>query len=181
MPADTAVRLNAAAMYPLRSSTLRCTLLLYSVLVLTATGCITIQRPTGPGCEVSTSSGALLEIEAVEARLQTLRQESADALARTAMRIASDVQAWMRKPASLGGPSAGQDLSDANFAELGYYARRGVYSSLTGRFQLDGSSRGSLVIDGCTGQDLGTAIEVTVTGPTPDDIAMVVAPGTCAF
>ena len=98
---------------------------------------------------------------------------NADAMTQDAVRMASDVQAWVKKPEPFGGAAAGEDWQDATFADIGYAQTAGVYTNINGAFGLSDVGTGRL-ITGTNFADDGIAVRnritVLVCGTTDADI-----------
>lgn len=124
----------------------------------------------------------LAVVVGIQAFGENQKKANADALVNDGVRIASDAQAWALKPTAFGGPAPDGDISDASFNALGYTADGdGIYSNLNGRFELDGSTAGELVINGCslTASGLANVVEIKVEGTSPEDITTSVSTGDC--
>jgi type II secretory pathway pseudopilin PulG len=115
-----------------------------------------------------------------EGRLKAQR----DAAVSDAMRIISDTQAWMLKPAAFGGPST--QNNDVSWQAIGFPTSSltdGNYTTTNGCFTLDGSATGGVTLgvyagsgiaDGETTVTCDEAIAtVTINGPNSDDITWV--------
>jgi len=113
-----------------------------------------------------------------------------DAAISDAMRIISDTQAWMLKPAAFGGGSGAESPNDkVTFAALGYKVTAGqAYATVNGCFELTGhgAKSATLVIyrlndttpetpggvSSCGGAEIAT---VDITGATTEDISWTYA------
>jgi hypothetical protein len=93
---------------------------------------------------------------------------NADAMMQDAVRMASDIQAAIKKPDPFGGVDA---FTDIDFGVLGYPNTGGVYTNLNGQFELAAAAAG-VVITG-VGPDSTQALQeivVAVCGLQDDDI-----------
>ena len=99
---------------------------------------------------------------------------NADAMTQDAVRMASDIQAWTKKPEPFGGAAPGEDWTDATFADIGYAAVAGVYTNINGAFVLSTLATGRLITgtnladDGLT---VRNRVTVLVCGTTDADIS----------
>ena len=100
-------------------------------------------------------------------------KSNADAMTQDAVRMASDIQAWVKKPTPFGGALPTEDWQDADFADMGYASTGGVYVNINGSFALSDVGTGRLISgtnladDGTTTRNL---ITVLVCGTTDADI-----------
>ena len=99
---------------------------------------------------------------------------NADAMMQDAVRMANDIQAWVKKPAPFGGAAAGEDWQDATFGDIGYAATAGTYTNLNGAFTLAANGAAGTLIQGVSYEDDGTTpkntVQVTVCGSEDTDI-----------
>ena len=106
------------------------------------------------------------------------KQANSDALLVTAIRIASDAQAWLRKPQSFGGgrpPTGGvpADFSGVtvDLTDLSYPVNASdEYSTVEGLFTIDNSG-GEITIEGKSAGSYNNVVCVTVAGPLQTDIS----------
>ncbi|RMF63080.1 MAG: hypothetical protein D6746_03320, partial [Bacteroidetes bacterium] len=118
----------------------------------------------------------LAVVVGIQAFSENQKKANADALVNDAVRIASDLQAWMLKPAAFGGGDNSGVWSGASFAKIGYSTddasngdcAAGEYGNLNGCFSLQANS-GNVIIT-ATSDDSGNQVTVTVSGTTPSDI-----------
>ena len=83
----------------------------------------------------------LAVVVGIQAFDENRQRANLDALVNDGVRIASDVQTWSLKPAVFGGPSTGEDWTDATFTKIGYTAEAdGTYETASGTFTLDGGT-----------------------------------------
>ena len=109
----------------------------------------------------------LAVVVGIQAFGENQKKSNLDALVNDGVRIASDIQTWSLKPSVFGGPSAGEDWTDATFVKIGYSAESdGTYVTPSGTFEL---AEGVLTAEGTYS---GNAITVEVRGLTPDDVVM---------
>ena len=98
---------------------------------------------------------------------------NADAMTQDAVRMASDIQAWVKKPEPFGGAAAGEDWTDATFGDIGYAQTLGVYTNINGEFELTTVAPGRQITgtnfadDGVT---VRNEVHVLVCGTTDADI-----------
>ncbi len=98
---------------------------------------------------------------------------NADAMVQDAVRMASDIQAWVKKPEPFGGAAALEDWTDATFGDIGYAQTAGVYTNINGSFVLSTVGTGrqitgtNLADDGLT---VRNEVHVLVCGTTDADI-----------
>lgn len=124
----------------------------------------------------------LAVVVGIQAFGENQKKANADALVNDAIRIASDAQAWLLKPAAFGGGADAGVFTDFDLEQVGYEVdATDVYSNLNGDFAAPGAD--PLVITGCSPQAYGNTfnrVEVTVDGTGPGDISTVVSsPTTC--
>lgn len=137
----------------------------------------------------------LAVVVGIQAFSENQKKANADALVMTGMRIASDAQAWLRKPAAFGGAVTGNGARPADFGttecalcgnlsldQLGYPVdTNGDYTDVNGSY--------SVAIDGTTFEITGTSattsgagdnnlVCVRVAGPQATDITTEINPGT---
>ena len=118
----------------------------------------------------------LAVVVGIQAFSENQKKANADALVNDAIRLASDAQAWMLKPAAFGGGNnncaATCDWTGLTYSQLGYATAGGVYTNLNGVFSMTAGTP-DLVI---TGSNSATDNQVTVTviGTGPEDISTVV-------
>ncbi len=107
----------------------------YFALFLLLAGCVTVVLPSDGGDPDGIARRTLGRGQRVAEEQQAeLRRESLDAVAATAVRIASDVQAWALKPAAFGGGDGG--LDGVTFEKLGYPTDGDRYHTPDGEFWL---------------------------------------------
>ncbi len=107
-----------------------------------------------------------------------------DAAVSDAMRLISDIQAWMLKPKAFGGGGDSGDWSNVSFQAIGIPSssldNSGRYLTLNGCYGLSGNTTAAtLTIYSLTTDNNGnrvcdantTIATVTIDGTTPDDIA----------
>ncbi len=107
-----------------------------------------------------------------------------DAAVSDAMRLISDIQAWMLKPTAFGGGGDKGDWTNVSFQAIGIPSSSldgsGRYLTVNGCYDLSGStSAATLTIYGLTTDNSGnrvcdantTIATVTINGTTPDDIS----------
>ncbi|MDQ7040932.1 MAG: hypothetical protein Q9M35_08320 [Rhodothermus sp.] len=106
-----------------------------------------------------------------------------DAAVSDAMRLISDIQAWMLKPKAFGGGGDSGDWSNVSFQAIGIPSssldNNGRYLTLNGCYALSGNTTAATLtiyslttVDGERVCDANTTIAtVTIDGTTPDDIA----------
>jgi hypothetical protein len=100
-------------------------------------------------------------------RERMLRQENLDALAVTAVRIASDVQAWARKPRAFGGGDG--RFEGVTFEQMGYErSPEGWFLSMDGSFRMETDPHAVCVVGENT--DLNNRVATLVTGFGASDI-----------
>ena len=104
------------------------------------------------------------------------KKKNAEAMVMTCLRIASDAQAWLRKPAAFGGavPASGERPSDfegqtLTFEQLGYpIDEKGIFTDINGNFEL-GIQGGTLLIKGRS-TTYSNEVVVQVAGALTQDI-----------
>ena len=106
----------------------------------------------------------------IRAFTENSAKSNADAMTQDAVRMASDAQAWFKKPVPFGGPdattrAAGFAASNFTLADIDRGAAGGTYTNLNGVFSIEagGIIRGENV-------DEQNEITVTVDGLTDADI-----------
>lgn len=134
----------------------------------------------------------LAVVVGIQAFSENQKKANADALVMTSMRIASDAQAWLRKPQPFGGPApdatTGGRPSDftgtgLTLTTLGYPvdATTSNYSDINGEYAATISS-GAFVISASSATTSGSGdnnlVCVTVAGLTTDDITTTINAGT---
>ena len=134
----------------------------------------------------------LAVVVGIQSFSENQKKANADALVLTAIRIASDAQAWLQKPEAMGGglPATGGRLPSFNsvtveFSDLGYPTNgSGEYETVDGTFSL--SDGGALLI--ITGESASTSgagdnniVCVSISGTLTTDITTVINPasGSC--
>lgn len=124
----------------------------------------------------------LAVVVGIQAFGENQKKANADALVNDAIRIASDAQAWLLKPAAFGGGAGDGDFSSFSLEQVGYEVTGGIYKNLNGTFAAPAAD--SLIIKGCSPQAYGNTfnrVEVTVSGTGPSDISTAVtSPTTCS-
>ena len=106
------------------------------------------------------------------------KKKNADDLVMSCLRIASDAQAWLRKPAAFGGAVPSSGKRPTNFAghslsmeQLGYpMDPDGAYSDIHGRYEINVREDGVLEITG-TSATYSNLVHVEVAGPLTSDIS----------
>lgn len=127
-----------------------------------------LATPSDPGAVNS----AIQEVKRVdeERRLEE-KKKNADQLVLTSMRIASDVQAWERKPVAFGGGGRSGSYDGVALEKIGYpIDEAGVYSTVQGKFNLEVIENGAKILITATNETYGTEVLVTVSGPLVSDI-----------
>ena len=134
----------------------------------------------------------LAVVVGIQAFSENQKKANADALVMTSMRIASDAQAWLRKPAAFGGAVSGTGVRPTNFNgltltldQLGYPVDgSGNYSDVSGTYT--GAINGTdFVITATSAATSGAGdnnlICVTVGGGLTTDITTQINPsgGSC--
>ena len=136
----------------------------------------------------------LAVVVGIQAFSENQKKANADALVMTAMRIASDGQAWLRKPSQFGGATldasgnrrtdfAGLSVpTDISLAGLGYPLNgTGQYADINGLYVISVSS-GDLVItagsSATSGAGDNNCVLVTVGGVLVEDITTLINPAT---
>ena len=105
------------------------------------------------------------------ARGQIQKQENADRLVNTAMRVASDLQAWKRKPAAFGGGSNVEGFTGVQLQNLGYSVNEdGLFETPDGQFSLQVADDGASVTIRGQNDHHENAVVVTVSGTMVEDI-----------
>ncbi|MDT0633166.1 hypothetical protein RQM47_14070 [Rubrivirga sp. S365] len=126
----------------------------------------------------------LAVVVGIQAFGENQKKANSDALVNDGVRIASDVQAWILKPAAFGGGDG--NFENLDFGDLGYTmntngAGANAYGNLNGVFNMTVApgepGTGSAVITGCNA-DSDNLITITVDGTTPNNITTVVATST---
>ncbi len=135
----------------------------------------------------------LAVVVGIQAFSENQKKANADALVMTAMRIASDAQAWIRKPRQFGGaPLDGSGNRRTNFSgltvptdvsleALGYPtdATSGNYVDVNGEYQIDINGNNLVISAGSattSGAGDNNIICVTVGGVLVDDITTAINP-----
>jgi len=98
---------------------------------------------------------------------------NADAMVQDAVRMASDIQAWVKKPEPFGGAGALEDWTDATFGDIGYAQTAGVYTNINGSFVLTTVGTGRQITGTNLSDDIlviRNEVHVLVCGTTDDDI-----------
>lgn len=67
---------------------------------------------------------------------QNSAKSNADAMMNDAVRIASDIQAWAKKPQPFGGPVDYGDMTNADFSKIGYGGTAATYKNTNGTYTL---------------------------------------------
>ena len=110
-------------------------------------------------------------VRAAEARSLAQRKTAHDALQQTAMRIASDVQAWVFRPAAFGGGDG--SLDNLGFEPLGYAAGPdGRFSTVDGLFRMSVDGETVTIRGEHRDLDLGTTVEVIYRSPDTVDVVV---------
>jgi hypothetical protein len=134
----------------------------------------------------------LAVVAGINAFSENRKKANADAMVNDAVRIASDIQAWVLKPEAFGGlGDEGGDYSSVTFNDIGYSTTSGSsgtskYSTVNGEYELSGSCEGSNVstptasgtaeagtdvyISGSS-SNTGNEVCVLVQGTDEDDVA----------
>ena len=134
----------------------------------------------------------LAVVVGIQAFSENQKKANADALILTAMRIATDAQAWLQKPEALGGglPATGGRLPSFNsvsveFSNLGYPTNASdEYETINGTFSLDDGGA-LLIVRGVSASTSGAGdnnvVCVSVSGTQVSDITTIINPasGTC--
>ena len=101
-------------------------------------------------------------------RAQRQKQDNLDALINGAVRVASDVQAWMLRPRAFGGGDGA--FTGVSLEQLGYITERdGSYLTLDGRYRLERVVDASLRVRG-TNERFSNEVVVHVTGARVSDL-----------
>jgi hypothetical protein len=141
------------------------------LLLLLSAGCVTVVVPLDGSDPGSMARRTLTRAQRVaEVQQAELRRESLDALATTAVRIASDVQAWALKPAAFGGGDGG--LSGVTFEQLGYPTQNGHYHTPDGVFRL--AQDGDAVLVQGEGHVFGHVVIARVAGVGWRDLSLTI-------
>ena len=120
-----------------------------------------LPAPTGIGGDESAHR------EAAQ-RAQRQKQDNLDALINGAVRVASDVQAWMLRPRAFGGGDGA--FTGVSLEQLGYITERdGSYLTLDGRYRLERVVDASLRVRG-TNERFSNEVVVHVTGARVSDL-----------
>jgi hypothetical protein len=80
----------------------------------------------------------LATVVGIRAFSENSAKSNADAMMQDAVRMASDIQAWVQKPLPFGGAADDEDWTAATLADIGYPLTDGDYQNLNGTFSLDG-------------------------------------------
>ena len=119
----------------------------------------------------------LAVVVGIQAFGENQKKANSDALVNDGVRIASDIQAWLLKPAAFGGGAG--DFTGLDFGDLGYTmgsngAATDAYGNLNGTFALvvtaGAIGTGAASIQGCNA-DNDNGSEIIVDGTTPADIS----------
>lgn len=115
----------------------------------------------------------LAVVVGIQAFGENQKKANADALVNDGVRIASDIQAWVLKPAAFGGGAG--DFSSVSFTDLGYTVTSGQYTNLNGDFNMAASAAGAQIV-GCSlsSSSLDNVVTIDVTGTTPNNISTAV-------
>lgn len=113
-----------------------------------------------------------------EAEILKTKKENIEKLVLAGMRIASDAQAWLRKPTQFGGGSKvnkdgtrSKSFEGISIDKLGYPTdEAGRYTSLNGICEIQVGNPTTKLNVYCSNRSLGTLIHVAVSGPRVDDI-----------
>jgi hypothetical protein len=142
-------------------------------LILLLSGCVTIVLPVREETPDVIARRTLRRGQReAEERQAELRGESLDALAKTAVRVASDVQAWALKPAAFGGGDGA--LDGVTLDQLGYIADGDRYHTLDGVFWLAPDSA-AVLIHG-ESHVFGHSVTARVAGLSARDLSLTVRP-----
>ena len=134
----------------------------------------------------------LAVVAGIQAFSTNQKKANADALALTAMRIASDAQAWLQTPVSFGGGSPATGGRPADFTgltvdlvDLGYEVNAAdEYRTVNGAFTIDNNGSG-ITVEGISASTSGggdnNLICVYVSGNLVTDITTTINPtsGSC--
>ena len=134
----------------------------------------------------------LAVVVGLQAFAENQKKSNVDALMLTAMRIASDAQAWFRTPRALGGgvPDTGGRPGDFTgltvaLVDLGYPVNASdEYETLNGTFSINNSGA-SVVVEGISASTSGAGdnnlVCVYVGGPLVTDVTSAINPasGSC--
>ena len=135
----------------------------------------------------------LAVVVGIQAFSENQRKANADALVMTSMRIASDAQAWLRKPAAFGGAVTGTGVRPTDFSgltltldQLGYPVDgSGNYNDVNGTYTA-AVSGANFVITASSAATSGAGdnnlVCVTVSGSLTTDITTQINPasGSCS-
>ena len=138
----------------------------------------------------------LAVVVGIQAFSENQKKANADALVMTSMRIASDAQAWLRKPAAFGGAVGADGQRPDHFAStgvpaltlamLGYPENSGVYNDVNGVYTVSIVGTGVFQIRATSASSSGdnadnNVICVNVAGSATTDISTTINPsgGTC--
>ena len=134
----------------------------------------------------------LAVVVGIQAFSENQKKANADALVMTSMRIASDAQAWLRKPAAFGGGVPATGVRPDDFAstgltleKLGYPTDASAYNDVNGEYTTSISS-GHFIIRAESASQSGdnadnNVVCVIVEGSATDEIGTAINPsgGTC--
>lgn len=119
----------------------------------------------------------LAVVVGIQAFSENSKKANMDNLVLEAMDIATSAQTWMLKPSIYGGGNNSClttcDWSSVTFTNLGLNATSGVYSTLNGEVELDGSAGTELVVT-ATNTSNNNQVVITVSGTNPTDVVAVV-------
>lgn len=119
--------------------------------------------------ELEVKTDRVIEQTAARQSLE-FKKENVTLLVNTSVRIASDAQAWKRKPAAFGGGQLKEGFEGLTLEQLGYPVDgSGRYNTMNGICELSNSSLNQLRIY-CSNESLGNLIQVIVSGKTAQDI-----------
>ena len=99
------------------------------------------------------------------------KKRNADQLVMMTMRIASDVQAWSRKPVAFGGGGRSGNFLGVDLEKLGYpLDSAGRYETVEGIFELSVIEEGAKVLITGINSMYGTEVQARVAGALASDI-----------
>jgi hypothetical protein len=112
----------------------------------------------------------LAVVVGIQAFGENQKKANADALVNDGVRIASDTQAWVLKPAAFGGGNGAPE--GVNFTSLGYNVTDGKYTNLNGVFTM-AASTASVIISGENVPN-SNFVKVGVFGTSPECIVTAI-------
>lgn len=111
----------------------------------------------------------VLEESGAQQTLQ-IKKETIDRLVMSGIRIASDAQAWKRKPAAFGGGQKKEGFDELTLEQLGYPVDNGGrHNTINGICELNHGLPGRLRVF-CSNEPLDILIQVTISGMSAQDI-----------